>query len=324
MLSPVAVCDRRNLRIGHGRRNGPTLQRFVLKRAAEDRTKCDNCGNPASDMVNRLLRPTGLALLFVVLTALTQIGGGALLVGLAIGRMPSLRHAAPWARRAAVTLAALAVYGLMTAFLVPPLAKPMGRVRLPCGTDDGPVVAATWLTCALNRGYVRPDALALLTALGEEAGRRFSGSRLTTLEANFPFIDGFPLPPHLSHRDGRKVDLAYFYRSHDGDAAIAHGSPSWLGYFVYEQPAAGAPQPCAGRWTPLRWDFDRLQPRPPAWRLDDERTTWMMTWLKDNQQVARIFIEPHLAQRLDVAGGKVRFQGCHAARHDDHIHVELL
>src|SRR6516162_1348361 len=30
--------------------------------------------------------------------------------------------------------------------------------RLPCGTStEGTVVAATWLTCALNRGYVRPQ-----------------------------------------------------------------------------------------------------------------------------------------------------------------------
>jgi hypothetical protein len=273
--------------------------------------------------MTRLLRHTALALLFVLLTALTQIGGLALLLGLAVGRIPALRRSRPWLRRTAVILATLAIYGVATAFVVPSLAKAVGRVRLPCATSDGPVVAATWLTCALNRGYVRPQALALLTALGEAAGQRFPGSRLTTLEANFPFIDGFPLPPHLSHRDGRKVDLAYFYRSRDG-AAVAHGSPSWLGYFIYEQPAPGAPQPCAGRWTPLRWDFDWLQPRPPAWHLDDERTAWMMTWLKDNPQVARIFIEPHLAQRMNVAGGKVRFQGCHAARHDDHIHVELL
>jgi hypothetical protein len=274
--------------------------------------------------VHRLFRYTGLSLLFIALTALTQIGGLALLLGLAMGRAPAIRHASPWAQRAAVTLATMATYFAMTVLLVPPLAKAFGRVRLPCGTEDGPVVAATWLTCALNRGYVRPDALALLTALGDDVGRRFPGSRLTTLEANFPFIDGFPLPPHLSHRDGRKVDLAYFYRRVDGDAAIPHGSPSWLGYFIYEQPAPGAPQPCAGRWTPLRWNFDQLQPQPPTWRLDDERTAWMLTWLKDNAQVSRIFIEPHLAQRLNVAGGKVRFQGCRAARHDDHIHVELL
>jgi len=224
-----------------------------------------------------------------------------------------------------VILAALTVYLVMTVFLVPPLAQSMGRVRLPCGTNgEGHVVAATWLTCALNRGYVRPEVLALILTLGDEIGRQFPGSRVTTLEGNFPFVDGFPLLPHLSHRDGKKVDVAYFYRTVEGDAVIAHGSPSWLGYFIYEQPSQGEPMPCSGRWTPLRWNFNWLQPQPPKWRLDEQRTAWMLTWLKNHQQISRIFIEPHLAQRLGVAGGKVRFQGCRAARHDDHIHIEIL
>ena len=146
---------------------------------------------------------------------------------------------------------------------------------------------------------------------------------MTTLEGNFPFIDGFPLLPHLSHRDGRKVDLAYFYRSTKGNAAIPHASPSWLGYFIYEQPREGEPTPCAGRWTPLRWDFKWFQPQSPSWHLDEQRTASMLSWLKNQPQVYRIFIEPHLAQRLGLVGGKVRFQGCQAARHDDHIHVEV-
>jgi murein endopeptidase len=185
-------------------------------------------------------------------------------------------------------------------------------------------VAATYLTCASNRGYVRPEVVALIEALGNEVAQQFPGSRVTTLEGNFPFLDGSPLLPHLSHRDGRKVDVAYFYRSSEGSAALAHGSPSWLGYFIYEQPRQGDPLPCAGRWTPLRWNFDRFQPDSPNWRLDEQRTAWMLTWLKSQPQVARIFIEPHLAQRLGVAGGKVHFQGCQAARHDDHIHVEIF
>jgi hypothetical protein len=49
----------------------------------------------------------------------------------------------------------------------------------------------------------------------------------------------------------------------------------------------------------------------------------MILWLKARPEVTRIFIEPHLADRLGVGGGKVRFQGCRAARHDDHLHVEI-
>jgi hypothetical protein len=49
----------------------------------------------------------------------------------------------------------------------------------------------------------------------------------------------------------------------------------------------------------------------------------MILWLTAQPEVARIFVEPYLAERLGVAGGKVRFQGCWAARHDDHVHVEI-
>jgi hypothetical protein len=184
-------------------------------------------------------------------------------------------------------------------------------------------VAASSLTCALNRGYVRPELRELLVRLGTAARERFPGSQGTTLEASFPFVDGFPLLPHLSHRDGRKVDLAYFYRDAKSGVALSHGSPAWLGYFVYEEPKAGDPAPCAGRWTPLRWDFAWFQPHPPTWQLDKGRTAWMVEWLKASPAVSRLFLEPHLAERLGVAGGKLRFQGCQAARHDDHLHIEI-
>jgi hypothetical protein len=275
--------------------------------------------------VSPALKYLGTAFLFVGLTTPTQVGGLAYLLGLAIGFIPPLRHYGLWLRRTTVVLASAAIYVLMTAFLVPALAQSTGRIRLPCSTHgDGLVVAATPLTSALNRGYVRPEVLALVEALGGEVAQRFPGSRVTTLEGNFPFLDGFPLLPHLSHRDGKKVDVAYFYFSGEESVAVAHGSPSRLGYFIYEQPRQGDPLPCAGRWTPLRWNFEWFQPQPPKWRLDEQRTAWMLTWLKGQEQVSRIFIEPHLAQRLDVAGGKVRFQGCQAARHDDHIHIEIF
>jgi hypothetical protein len=39
--------------------------------------------------------------------------------------------------------------------------------------------------------------------------------------------------------------------------------------------------------------------------------------------VQKILIEPHLKERLRLQSSKVRFQGCHAARHDDHVHVQI-
>jgi hypothetical protein len=254
------------------------------------------------------------ACVFVGLTLLTQIGGLCYALGLA-----SYRRS-----RGKGLLTALSAYALLTVLVVPPLAAAFGRMRLPCATGgEAPVVSATLLTCALNRGYVRPKVYSLLTSLGGDLNRQFPGSRLTTLEGNFPFVDGFPLLPHLSHRDGRKIDIAYFYRTAAGQVAVPRGSPSWLGYFIYERPRAQETASCLGVRTPLRWDLDWLQPARPAWVLDEPRTAWMLNWLKDQPQVTRLFIEPHLAIRLGVAGGKVRFQGCQAARHDDHIHVEV-
>jgi hypothetical protein len=271
--------------------------------------------------MRRLLQLLPRAVVFIVLTLVTQVGGIAYLMGLAIASMVSRRFAF-YSQSVIALLIAAPIYLAMTYFLVPPLAAAMGRVRLPCETrSQSPLVAASKLTCVLNRSYVRPEVHSLLMSLGAEAGQRFPGTQVTALEGNFPFADGFPLLPHLSHRDGKKLDLAFFYRT--ADKAIAHGSPSRLGYFVYEQPRTGDQTPCAGRWTPLRWDFDFFQPRPPAWHLDEERTAWMLRWLKEHPQISRIFVEPHLADRMGVAGGKVRFQGCHAARHDDHIHVEV-
>jgi hypothetical protein len=40
--------------------------------------------------------------------------------------------------------------------------------------------------------------------------------------------------------------------------------------------------------------------------------------------VQKMLIEPHLKARLRLQSSKVRFQGCGAARHDDHVHVHIL
>ena len=70
---------------------------------------------------------------------------------------------------------------------------------------------------------------------------------------------------------------------------------------------------------PFAW----LQPSRPTWTLDQPRTAAILAWLQADPRVLKIFIEPYLAQCLNVTGGKIRFQGCHAARHDDHIHIEI-
>ena len=264
--------------------------------------------------VRRWRRSVLVAASFTVLTALTQIGGLALLPAVLLERLGKGRAVLAFALGYAALFPAVAVIAPWT-----------GRVRLPCLESEveaaGGLRPATLWTCALHRSYATPVAREELGRLAAAMRDRFPGTETRYLDAGFPFGDGFPLVPHLSHDDGRKVDLALF---RSGPAAVPRGDPARgpLGYFAYEPPRAGEPAPCRGVRSWLRWDLDALQPfvyRP----LDAERTRAGVEWLAARERVARMFLEPHLKERLGLESSKVRFQGCQAARHDDHLHVEF-
>lgn len=56
----------------------------------------------------------------------------------------------------------------------------------------------------------------------------------------------------------------------------------------------------------------------------EARTRDLTITVIQDPRVRRIFLEPHLKARLGLsAEPKVRLQGCWAARHDDHIHVDV-
>ncbi len=58
------------------------------------------------------------------------------------------------------------------------------------------------------------------------------------------------------------------------------------------------------------------------YKLDEERTRELVRLFAEDKSVRKILIEPHLKSRLKLGQyDKIRFQGCKAARHDDHIHV---
>lgn len=170
--------------------------------------------------------------------------------------------------------------------------------------------------CGLNRNYVTPEVRDILVDTAEEMDRQYPGAETLVLDANFPFLNGFPLLPHLSHDDGDKVDLAFFYRDETGYLPGATRSP--IGYFAFER----GPTDCTPRWPTLRWDFDIIQPLWRDYELDEVRTAAVLRILSNDERVAKTFVEPHLVQSLLVAHPRIRFQGCRAARHDDHIHFQ--
>ncbi len=196
------------------------------------------------------------------------------------------------------------------------VAPSFGRVALSC-FDSGSLQVQSWIYCTLNRNYVSPQLRVVLDETAQELDQRFPGTQTLVLDANFPFFDGFPLLPHLSHDDGEKVDLAFFYQDETGYLQGATRSP--IGYFAFEY----GPTDCTPKWPTLRWNFDFVQ---PFWRdhwLDKARNGAVLSILSSDSRVGKIFVEPHLTQSLRVAHPKIRFQGCRAARHDDHIHFQL-
>ena len=57
--------------------------------------------------------------------------------------------------------------------------------------------------------------------------------------------------------------------------------------------------------------------------MDSVRTRYLLQNLCESKLVEKIFIEPHLKKRMNLEYDKIRFQGCYAARHDDHIHIQI-
>ena len=60
-----------------------------------------------------------------------------------------------------------------------------------------------------------------------------------------------------------------------------------------------------------------------ALTADLARTRFLLAHLARDRRVSKIFVEPHLKARMGLDAAKIRFQGCRAARRDDHIHVQL-
>ncbi len=234
------------------------------------------------------------------LTALTQIGGLAWLLALFFRRR---------------VLAFVAAYAALAgaALLIAPQ---FGRVGVTCWRD-GPLQVQSWGYCLANRTYLASELLSALENAAEDVAAQYPGTVTQLLDAGFPFGEGFPLLPHLSHDDGRKADLAFYYTDAVGYVPGLTRSP--VGYFAFEQ----GPSDCPDVWPTLRWDLDALQPLFPDVGFEPERTRVLVANLAGDPRIGRMFLEPHLASSLGVRGEKVRFQGCRAARHDDHLHVEL-
>lgn len=254
----------------------------------------------------------------ILLTITTQIGGIAYLIML-VSRLIFNRNSM---LLSAVTF--LAIYLLLTTATM--FAAPMfGRVALPCALSSHPIRSQSLMYCALNRNYVTPELYALAMSLSDHIDKKFPGTTTLTLDANFPFISGFPLLPHLSHDDGEKLDFAFYYNDKNGNYAEGK-TKSPIGYWGFDEQNSSTTCADKNRIISMRWNMDWFQIFTTPLGVNAARTKEAIEWLSINGRkmgLKKIFVEPYLAEKLGVSGPIIRFQGCRAARHDDHIHIQM-
>ncbi len=263
---------------------------------------------------------------FILLTLLTQVGGLVYLLSLLLWGLwqPKVQS-----KLQLVFLKSglfLLLYLLATFLIVPPLAKLFGRVPLPL-TESHHLKPLNRLTCLLNRNYVRPQLRDCAFAVAEEMSVKYPGTVVSYLDANLPFISGFPLVPHWSHNDGRKLDLAFCYLD-SKTAREVNESPSFIGYGVSEGPRAGEENKTDFCEEKGYLQYGLLNKLVPQWNkgdfvFDSVRTKSMVELFVGQNSIRKVFIEPHLKVRLGLDSDKIRFHGCHAVRHDDHLHIEM-
>ncbi|WP_241525786.1 hypothetical protein [Pseudophaeobacter leonis] len=147
-------------------------------------TSCGKSLAPGADQgsFRQMMRLLGHTAIFVFLTLLTQLGGMAWLFALLFRRR---------------ILMFVLTYSALT--LAAHWATPVtGRVALSCH-NGGSLQVQSWFYCITNRNYVTPELAAVLQEAAATLEREYPGTKTGVLDANFPFLTGFPLLPHLSH-----------------------------------------------------------------------------------------------------------------------------
>lgn len=247
-------------------------------------------------------------LITILLTILTQVGG--VIYWITIFLNLKFQREKWYSKIVLFT----STYLLMTFTLIPFIAGFFGRNALPIFDDT--IAPVNYYTILLNRHYVSNEMYQLLTEIKSELKNK--DLHISYLDANHPFIDNYPLLPHLSHDDGNKLDIAFIYKDKK------FYSPSLSGYGVYYQENSPSNNRCFKEGF-FQYDFTKYVgwEIDSSWKVDEERTCQLIQVLAQKNKVRKIFLEPYLKYKWDLKSPKVHFHGCHAVRHDDHIHLEL-
>lgn len=254
---------------------------------------------------------------FIALTVLTQVGGVVYL----LSALLSKKIQKSFYFKKVIVFSSL--YLIVTFLIVPPLAKLNGRERVE-HTEN--LKAAHSFIVLLNRNYVTPSLNAYLQKASINLKRKSDELEIRYLDACFPFFDGFPLLPHLSHNDGKKIDLSLVYQ--DQNAEVKNKSKSISGYGVFEEPLItefDQTEYCKKKGY-FQYDYPKyltLGKINSNLEFSKTGTRTLMLALLETENLSKIFIEEHLKQRCNLNDSRIRFHGCRAVRHDDHIHLQV-
>ncbi len=217
----------------------------------------------------------------------------------------------------------IGTYLLCTFLLIPTIAPAFGRMKI---HNSELVQAKHPFYIWANRNYVSLKLHETLQKIAVQLEEENPEIQLIYMDANFPFIDNFPLLPHLYHSDGKKIDIALIYEELDGK--ITNDKPTLSGYGYFENPEED-------EWNQImlckaqgEWHYDftkyftfgRVNKEI---RFSEAGSANLARTILDRRSVDRIFIEPHLQERLQLNSNKIWYHGCQTVRHDDHIHLEL-
>jgi len=153
----------------------------------------------------------------IVLTTFTQVGGIIWIVAIVLSKKFKIK------KRFIFPL----IYLVFNVLVVPPIAKTFGREPLPVFNDH--LRSRNWVYPLLFRNYVSPELKNLLRGASQQLKEK--DIRITYLDANFPFINNYPMFPHISHGDGRKIDITFMYLDKSGNPT--NKKPSVSGYGVF-------------------------------------------------------------------------------------------
>ena len=308
----------------------------------------------------KVLNILGIILLFVILTALSQVGGIILLLWLLLYQFFKKRFKNAWVRRG-VHVGGFVVFYLFFMFvIIPPLARIQDRVPLPM-SKSGALVPVTYWTAIFGRNYIKSEGRTKLESIAEAYVKKHPDLKVKYMDCNYPFRFigsdekhvniGFPilegLFPHFTHL-GDKADIALIYKDEEGNPSNL--TPTAIGYGSSVEPNKGEPGyvgpncPCKTKTVQqkkgnsdgvpcvcdntLTLGFIRMYsfmyrnvPQNEKIKLDTVLSASLIKMFTPYD--SKIILEAHLRERLKVLRTSFGHHSCKTVRHDDHFHVRM-